>query len=183
MDLPSQLHPGWGMASPAGQTDPAGRAHGNWAIRTQPRVLLYLTCNLSPSTTGTLLPLSTYCSKHPTARALLSSSEGQNQAGHILITFNFLNFPGKSFPLCQHRKERTNVSHLNVLLKGIWIEASVGFPTSIAYHRAWYPLTYLWMVMAAFLIRTYFFRISQPRIVFWMRIQAALNLSALIFSR
>lgn len=100
-----------------------------------------------------------------------------------LIIFNFLHSPGKSFPLRQFRKARTSVSHLNALLVGLCAEAGVGFALSSAYHRAWYPLTCLWMVMAALLIRMYFFLISQPRIVFWMRIQAALNLSALIFSR
>lgn len=100
-----------------------------------------------------------------------------------LIIFNFLHFPGKSSPLRQHRKARTDVSHLNALLTGLCTGAGVALALSSAYHRAWYPLTCLWMVMAAFLIRMYFFLISQPRIVFWMRIQAALNLSALIFSR
>lgn len=71
------------MASPAGQSDSAERAHGNWAIRTQPRVLLYLTCNISTSTTCTPLSLMTYCSKHHTVRVLLSSQEVQKQAGQI----------------------------------------------------------------------------------------------------
>lgn len=97
MYLLLQLHPGWAMASPAGQTDPAGRAPSNWAIRTQPRVLLYLTCNVSPSTTCTLLPLTKHCSKHHTARVLLSSREGQNQAGqtHSLYSISFISLENR----------------------------------------------------------------------------------------
>lgn len=45
MYLPSQLHPGWQIASPAGQTDPVTSTCGSWAITIQPEVLLYLTCS------------------------------------------------------------------------------------------------------------------------------------------
>lgn len=82
------------MASPAEQRDPAGKAHGNWAIRTLPILLLYLTCNTSRSTTCTLLPLMTHCPQHHPARVLLSSQEGQKQAGQTQslysISFNSL---------------------------------------------------------------------------------------------
>lgn len=72
---------------------------------------------------------------------------------------------------------------LSASLKQSYHESNTSFPRWSSYHRAWYPRTYLWMVMAAFLIRRYFFRISHPRMVFWIRMQAALSLSALIFSK
>lgn len=52
-----------------------------------------------------------------------------------------------------------------------------------SHQRAWYPRTYLWMVVAACFMRKYFLRASQQRIVFWMRMQAARSLSARSFSR
>lgn len=104
----SQLHLGWGIASPAGQTDPAGRAHGNWAVRTQPRLLLYLTCNMSPSTTCTLLPLMTYCSKHHTARVLLPSQDGQKQAGqtHSWYSTSFISLENHFLSASIGRREQ-----------------------------------------------------------------------------
>lgn len=152
------------------RTDPAGRAHGNWAVRTQ-SVLLYLTCNISPSTT---------CFLHHRARVLLSSQKGQNRHTHYI---QFPSFPWKiiSSQAVWEGKNKCITFKCPAYRALDW--GWCGFALSSAYHRAWYPLTCLWMVMAAFLIRMYFFLISQPRIVFWMRIQAALNLSALIFSR
>lgn len=56
-------------------------------------------------------------------------------------------------------------------------------PEGPSHQRAWYPLVNLWMVMAALRWRRYFLRANQQRMVFWMRMQAARNLSALNFSK
>lgn len=52
-----------------------------------------------------------------------------------------------------------------------------------SHQRAWCPRVNLWMVMAALRSRRYFLRANQQRMVFWMRMQAVRNLSALNFSR
>lgn len=63
----------------------------------------------------------------------------------------------------------------------IWIKESEY--QVLTHQRAWYPRVNLWMVMAELRLRRYFLRASQQRMVFWMRMQAARNLSALSFSK
>lgn len=64
-----------------------------------------------------------------------------------------------------------------------WMKNIHEYQLQLTHQRAWYPLVNLWMVMAALRLRRYFLRASQQRMVFWMRMQAARNLSALNFSR
>lgn len=77
---------------------PDGRAHGNWAVRTQ-TVLLYLTHNTSPSTT---------CFLHHRARVLLSSQKGQNQAGqtHSLYSISFISLENNFLSGSTGRREQ-----------------------------------------------------------------------------
>lgn len=70
--------------------------------------------------------------------------------------------------------------HLIVLVE--WPKGGE-YQVELTHQRAWYPLVNLWMVMAALRLRRYFLRASQQRMVFWMRMQAARNFSALNFSR
>lgn len=73
---------------------------------------------------------------------------------------------------------------MNSLTSGghAWV-AEIDQAEGSSHQRAWNPLVNLWMVMAALRCRRYFLRANQQRMVFWMRIQAARNLSALSFSR